>query len=590
MDGAAPLEADIKAAAGNNKRARAEGDGAEPAKKAKGEPPAAAAASAGNSAAAASAPQPSQLKRDDFERLMYGDNNGNNGGESMVKTKGADEANVNGSVAERDLESRADMDVDEMEEGDDEGRGIRRREVKAVDQRAGKKPTRGAKDATTPAEIPPYYPDEAEECVQTFLYKPNVPLPDLNPYMGQIIEVRVPVDHLSLNNPAYQNRQLWGCDYYTSDSDIVCMLHHAGFKRLQADPSKEKIAGVSVYLKVTKGRTTYSQATRNGLRSRKWPSEHSHTLRIVRVDDLLDQLGTEEEIEMMTLRLPSACKSRKPRVRSSNVRYLSDIVIAFNLCNEPCSKYSLSEVCDRGLEVSQWTTYRLTKEVMYLETETERYELCQEGPKSAPLPEDFDAQAAAGGHPGVPVKMEPKEENKPPPHVSAIKFKTYRWSRVKSPRSLTREEMMMTTVPLPAERLELLNRGLDWTDIAFGRDCIQVDGKVYSGLLRVQFYPIHETAQLPKTRPMPPAGLNKDDRGMWVLLQALEDQAMEEAAITQKNLSAGRASGQRSGEGMEVPVIKEEEELRHEEMEREKRKRAVGLLAAGAGDDPMNGP
>lgn len=51
------------------------------------------------------------------------------------------------------------------------------------------------------------------------------------------------------------------------------------------------------------------------------------------------------------------------------------MTIQYNLCNEPWLKYSMPAVADRGLKPSQWTSARLHKEVIYLETHRNRYEL-----------------------------------------------------------------------------------------------------------------------------------------------------------------------------------------------------------------------
>lgn len=52
-----------------------------------------------------------------------------------------------------------------------------------------------------------------------------------------------------------------------------------------------------------------------------------------------------------------------------------EVTIQYNLCNEPWLKYSMPAVADRGLKASQWTSARLHKEVIYLETHNQRYEL-----------------------------------------------------------------------------------------------------------------------------------------------------------------------------------------------------------------------
>ena len=46
--------------------------------------------------------------------------------------------------------------------------------------------------------------------------------------MQKIIEVRVHKLYLTKYNRAVQQRQFFGSDFYTSDSDIVCILQHQG--------------------------------------------------------------------------------------------------------------------------------------------------------------------------------------------------------------------------------------------------------------------------------------------------------------------------------------------------------------------------
>jgi len=62
--------------------------------------------------------------------------------------------------------------------------------------------------------------------VLRFLYKPFILLPDLSDHNQKIIEVRVHKLFLTKFNRAVQQRQFYGNDLYTSDSDIVCILQH----------------------------------------------------------------------------------------------------------------------------------------------------------------------------------------------------------------------------------------------------------------------------------------------------------------------------------------------------------------------------
>ena len=92
---------------------------------------------------------------------------------------------------------------------------------------------------------------------ERFLYKPFYSLPDLTPYIGEIIVVRVASEFLSSLNKAYVENRIWGSDIYTSDSDMVCVLQHSGIYNIN-DYTPTEIAGVSIYLRVSKGRAAYN--------------------------------------------------------------------------------------------------------------------------------------------------------------------------------------------------------------------------------------------------------------------------------------------------------------------------------------------
>ena len=49
---------------------------------------------------------------------------------------------------------------------------------------------------------------------------------------------------------------------------------------------------------------------------------------------------------------------------------MSQVTLCYNLCNEPWLKYHIGWVADRGLKPSQWTSARLSHDVLYLETRT----------------------------------------------------------------------------------------------------------------------------------------------------------------------------------------------------------------------------
>ena len=57
-----------------------------------------------------------------------------------------------------------------------------------------------------------------------YLYKPFVLLPDLTDLISKTIEVRVHKVYITKFNKAVQYQQFYGNDFYSSDSDVVCIL------------------------------------------------------------------------------------------------------------------------------------------------------------------------------------------------------------------------------------------------------------------------------------------------------------------------------------------------------------------------------
>ena len=67
------------------------------------------------------------------------------------------------------------------------------------------------------------------------MYKPFVPLPNLSEYFQDLIEVRVYVEYITKFNKAFVKRNFYGYENYTSDSDVVCIIHHLGIVKVTDD-------------------------------------------------------------------------------------------------------------------------------------------------------------------------------------------------------------------------------------------------------------------------------------------------------------------------------------------------------------------
>lgn len=212
--------------------------------------------------------------------------------------------------------------------------------------------------------------DKAKE---HFLYKPFYSLPDLTPYLGEIIEVRVASEFLSSLNKAYVENRIWGSDIYTSDSDIVCVLQHSGYYHIN-DYTPTDIEGLSIFLRVSKARAAYNSSLKNGVRSKKLNNYQGHSIKVEGYTGL-NFLGTEEELKEMAARMPSNSeyKRKKPTPqRLADNMYYTEFNMVFNLSSEMWLAYSLPAICDKGRDFKDFTSYRLKKSVLYIETSRDR--------------------------------------------------------------------------------------------------------------------------------------------------------------------------------------------------------------------------
>lgn len=286
--------------------------------------------------------------------------------------------------------------------------------------------------------------NEDKNVIGPVLYSPGELLPPLQHYFGSLLEVRVPGEHLSLSNPQVVSRQLWGSQgEYTSDSDVVAILYHSGIQ-MAANP-----AYLKVYLAISTGKGEYLASNSNGIQSRAW-SQHAVTLSVDHVSPFFRTPETEDQVA-----------TSFPMMDLSSI-ILPNTTMKFNLSNDLSLQYDLTLLCDRGTEREKWTSYKLKSFILFLETATDRYELCKDGVK--------------------------KKNDKT--------YDTYRWSQVKQPLFLSQSkfgrfskiadttfitpESTSISLPLPQDHLTVLHTNLDWSDFLWGSDSLQLKGQHYS--------------------------------------------------------------------------------------------------------------
>lgn len=314
------------------------------------------------------------------------------------------------------------------------------------------------------------------------LYVPNGTLPALNWYLGMLIEVRIQAKYLSLSNKEVVTRQIWGTDVYTEDSDAVAVLRHCGRVTLRPTPPTGYL-GISAIFRVLPPRSQYLPSTRYGFRSRQWMSDSFRTsLEFVRSE----AIHNANKFHVKTKAAEAATGRRKVRLvrptapidRSHGPRGLVEqvkpvipgVAVTFNVANDPILRYSLTAICDRGMDEKFWTSTRLKREVLYLESRDGCFELSRSASTGK-----YDTYRWAK------VSMD-----SPLSHLSSL-------SRLKPTKSSAKRKKPegvegAVKLPLPLDRIIVLENDLDWDEIEWGPNEVRVRGHIYP-IRSIQFKP-----------------------------------------------------------------------------------------------------
>ncbi|KAF2283134.1 hypothetical protein GH714_043464 [Hevea brasiliensis] len=310
---------------------------------------------------------------------------------------------------------------------------------------------------------------------------------------GPTLEIRIPSEHVTATNRQVRGGQLWGTDIYTDDSDLVAVLMHTGYCRPTASPPPPAIQELCATIRVLPPQDSYTSMLRNNVRSRAWGAGIGCSYRVERccivkkgggTIDLEPCLTHTSAVEP-TLAPVAVERTMTTRAAASNAlrqqRFVREVTIQYNLCNEPWIKYSISIVADKGLKKPLYTSARLKKgEVLFLETHSCRYELCFTGEKMAkatPLIHGHEETEKSHSH-------HPHSSNGEKSDPDNILIDVFRWSRCKKP--LPQKVMHSVGIPLPLEYIEVLEENLDWEDVQWSQTGVRIAGKEYT-LARVHF-------------------------------------------------------------------------------------------------------
>ncbi|KAK7344084.1 hypothetical protein VNO77_13334 [Canavalia gladiata] len=311
---------------------------------------------------------------------------------------------------------------------------------------------------------------------------------------GPTLEIRIPSEHVTATNRQVRGGQLWGTDVYTYDSDLVAVLMHTGYCRPTASPPPAAIQELRATIRVLPPQDCYISMLRNNVRSRAWGAAIGCSYRVERccivkkgggTIDLEPCLTHTSTIEP-TLAPVAVERTMTTRAAASNAlrqqRFVREVTIQYNLCNEPWIKYSISIVADKGLKKPLYTSARLKKgEVLYLETHLSRYELCFTGEKMVKATPTTQLQ-----DPGTEKSQNHHSHsaNGEKHDCDNVMIDTFRWSRCKKP--LPQKVMRTIGIPLPLDHVEVLEENLDWEDVQWSQTGVWIAGKEYT-LARVHF-------------------------------------------------------------------------------------------------------
>ena len=205
--------------------------------------------------------------------------------------------------------------------------------------------------------------------------------------------------------------------------------------------------------------------------------------------------------------IPSTRKMIKQnQKRKIQVSKLADVAkkavwpaLVFNLSLEPAFKFNLCVFGDKSNDIQSRTSYFTKNQVIYLETEDERYEICRKPsadcPSIAGSPAKVqDIAQSADKQPGElsqsQVSLNLNQAKIDPKTIGIPSF--YTFSRVLNPHLLDNHFYALegTSVPLEQEYKEVIGDDLDWHDFIWSDYQLIVKDKKYQQILNFKLYDI----------------------------------------------------------------------------------------------------
>ena len=248
-------------------------------------------------------------------------------------------------------------------------------------------------------------------------------------------------------------RQVWGTDTYTDDSDLVAALVHTGHLKLKPSAPKTPLL---VSLRVCPATSYYPGSERNGLRSRDCTAHSGVSFKVERCLQHTAGVALLSDVSLLqpnptTRQIPGSLVQIAPGPGKSFAVPPAACLVVFSLSSEPWFKYSLALVADQGTDKDRWTSTRLRREAVYLESATQRFELA----------------------------VQPSD---------GMAYDKYTLSEVRTPHEMDARAVEAAGVPLPKNKTVRLEESLDWEELIWGPSYVRVRGTEYS-VLRLLYVP-----------------------------------------------------------------------------------------------------
>lgn len=304
--------------------------------------------------------------------------------------------------------------------------------------------------------------------VVTYHVDSVVPFVQLHSMGQKGVEVIIPPEFMSKDNKRVKARQVWGDTIYTADSDLVAVLMHLGYFAHYLSHPPQAVAEFRVQCALLPPQEKYASRARF-VKSRLWCSPGDGCSYQVNWCRLTTRGGTVIELQPCVDEVPAPYPTVQPaasdrqittRTTGAKSKVSQEVSVLFNLCNEPWLKYTLSAIADRGMKHAGWTSARLRGEVLFLETNSERFQLCY--------------VSTSGDDP-----------------ARAKDLYTFARCKVPLPVSL----LAKTGVPQPAELVDVVEHDCEWEEFQWGVSSLHVRGREYA-LRRMHFMPVTRGADM----------------------------------------------------------------------------------------------